>query len=162
MIDYSDDRWNSLIGGYKVAYNPAPILKKLEDGDDIAAYWHELWENLYHQGDVGDASYAAVVKLIETQTQGNTSFDWNFYALTGMIELARHKNSPTLPAWLKDDYNAAMQKLYTLVAKSFLGTENPLIVKPMLGILALSKKQIALAEVILDSTDDEIAEYLAN
>ena len=38
-------------GGYGIQYDPMPALKKLNSSHDEAI--SELWENLYHQGDIG-------------------------------------------------------------------------------------------------------------
>jgi hypothetical protein len=88
-----------LIGGYGVPYDPFPALNRLPASrkDAIA----ELWENLYHQGDVGIASYAAVPTLVEA---GELS-------LVGAIEVARrYERNPDLPAILAHEYSAALRK----------------------------------------------------
>ena len=56
-MEPDDDRWHKLRGGYKVEYDPRPALKRLISKTEIEAAWHELWEELHHQGDVGEASY---------------------------------------------------------------------------------------------------------
>src|SRR5947208_2158398 len=56
MLSFDDERWNQLTGGYKIPFDPRPSLRKLESQQDTAAAWEELWEELHHQGDVGDAS----------------------------------------------------------------------------------------------------------
>ncbi len=50
------DNSNTLNGGYGIPYDPEPAIKNLNSSHDEAIT--ELWENLYHQGDVGLASYA--------------------------------------------------------------------------------------------------------
>jgi hypothetical protein len=64
-------------------FDPRPILQVLETGDDSAA-WDQLWEELHHQGDVGEASYAAVPHLIRIQAQ-RSDVNWNLYALISTI-----------------------------------------------------------------------------
>jgi hypothetical protein len=54
MLSFDDDRWNHLEGGYKMPFDPRPSLRKIESQQDTAAAWEELWEELHHQGDVGD------------------------------------------------------------------------------------------------------------
>jgi hypothetical protein len=60
MLDLDDKRWEDLKGGYRIRFDPRPLLLKLESGTDSEVVWRELWGGLYHQGDVGEASYAAV------------------------------------------------------------------------------------------------------
>ena len=51
-----------MIGGYKQLFNPVRLLQRIENGDFKA--WDEIWDELHHQGDIGDASYASVIQLI--------------------------------------------------------------------------------------------------
>jgi hypothetical protein len=54
MLRFDDERWNHLTGGYKTQFDRRPCLKKIESQQDTAAAWQELWEELHHQGDVGE------------------------------------------------------------------------------------------------------------
>jgi hypothetical protein len=59
--------------------------------------WHELWDELHHQGDVGEASYAAVPIIVESY-QKRGVIDWNAYAIVAIIELARNeRDNPDVP-----------------------------------------------------------------
>ena len=80
MLSFDDERWKHLMGGYKTPFDPRPSLRKLENQQDTASAWEELWEELHHQGDVGDASYAAVPELVRIHRSGGTA-DWNLYAI---------------------------------------------------------------------------------
>ena len=87
-----------LISGYGEVYDPSETLNKLDSAHDEAI--NELWENLYHQGDVGTASYFAVPTLVE---KGELS-------LVGAIEVARNEQqNPELPDSLKLAYFEALQ-----------------------------------------------------
>ncbi|MBO0862735.1 MAG: hypothetical protein J2P21_30390 [Chloracidobacterium sp.] len=94
MLAYNDPKWRELKDGYQVLYDPTPALKKLERGSDTAAAWDELWRELRHQSDVGEASYAAVPNLAQIH-QTTHSLDWNLYALASTIEIARHQKKQT-------------------------------------------------------------------
>lgn len=62
LLSLDDPLWPALEGGYGVPYDASLALKALKAGEDV---WHELWEELHHQGDVGVASYAAVAQLVD-------------------------------------------------------------------------------------------------
>ena len=64
-MHYDDPRWRTLAGGYRTPYAPTPALARFESGTRLAETWDELWNELHHQGDVGEASYAAVPALVE-------------------------------------------------------------------------------------------------
>jgi hypothetical protein len=76
MLPLEDPHWESMCGGYRIPYDARPALRALLAGDEQDPIWEELWEALHHQGDVGDASYAAVPWLVETQ-KVRGDLNWN-------------------------------------------------------------------------------------
>jgi hypothetical protein len=97
MLSLDDNRWNSLAGGYRMKCDPRPLLAELESEQNRETAWHELWEELNHQGDVGEASYASVPHLVRIHRKSGI-VDWNTYAIVAVIELARGKgNNPEVP-----------------------------------------------------------------
>lgn len=97
MLSFDDERWKHLLGGYKIPCDPRPSLRELENQQDTATACEELWEELHHQGDVGEASYAAVPELVRIHGNGIAA-DWNLYAMVAIIELARTESeNPDLP-----------------------------------------------------------------
>jgi hypothetical protein len=86
-----------LESGYRMKYDPWPVLERLKSDRQNAL--NELWENLYHQGNIGSASYASVPKLVEAGE----------LVLVGSIEVARQGDSnPEIPVELKSDYFEAL------------------------------------------------------
>src|SRR5471032_2635007 len=99
MQNADDPRWTGLTGGYRTPFDPRPSLARLETDSHTDEAWRELWEELHHQGDVGDASCAAVPLLVEIERKRAIA-DWNSYALVAIIELARtNSRNPDLPEW---------------------------------------------------------------
>jgi hypothetical protein len=94
MFSIDDEYWKHLVGGYKIPFDPRPSLRKLENQQDTATAWEELWEELHHQGAVGEASYAAVPELVRIHRSGGAP-DWNLYAMVAIIELARTAGTPS-------------------------------------------------------------------
>ena len=87
MLSLDDKRWRDFSGGYRVPFDPRPLLSKLETEDDTKDVWRELWGELHHQGDVGEASYASVPHFVRIYRQRD-AIDWNTYAIVAIIELA--------------------------------------------------------------------------
>jgi hypothetical protein len=84
----------------------------------------ELWNELHHQSDVGEASYAAVPHLVRIYRQSRT-VDWNTYAIVAVIELARGKGTnPQVPEWLTGSYSSAIQELSQIGAAEILRATN--------------------------------------
>ncbi|HEY4053482.1 MAG TPA: hypothetical protein VGL74_07060 [Terriglobales bacterium] len=101
MLPLEDEKWSHMLGGYRTPFDPRPWLGLLEAGKDNAVVWKALWEDLHHQGDVGEASYATVPHLVRVY-RGLGQFDWNAFAIVATIELCRgERDNPPLPKWWK-------------------------------------------------------------
>jgi len=120
MLSLDANEWKTFSGGYRSVYDVSVPLKGLENqnepGEEI---WNELWENLYHQGDVGIASYAAVPQIFRIYRKK----DWLDYHLPNFaaaVEEARTKEqNPAVPDWLEKDYfNALRETAQYCVANS--------------------------------------------
>jgi hypothetical protein len=159
MTDPADERWAGLAGGYRQPYDPRPAIAKLDSPESEAA-WSELWGDLYHQSDVGLASYAAVPLLVRRHAQVRDG-NWQTYALAGSIELARTLgHNPALPKWLESEYQGALVELGRLALLELDQARSDEQVGSMLGIVALSKGDRARAQLLLELTNDEVAELI--
>ncbi len=153
-----EEQWVDLCGGYRTPYDPRGAVAKLRDGDAKAA-WDELWQELYHQGDVGEASYAAVPLLADAHEARAVS-DWNTYAIAATIEEARQNpDNPSLPVWLADDYEAAWRKLQRLAAKELPAATDAELIDSIIAVLAFGKGRTSLGRMALLG-DDERKELL--
>lgn len=160
-LDLDDDRWSRLQGGYRVAYDPRGTLRAIENGDGVAKAWKELWNELHHQGDVGEASYAAVPHLVRIHEARGVS-DWNTYGLLATIELARDYNrNPDLPTYLREPYEAAWRRLVEIGLHELKFAEEPVLIQAILGVLALGKGQRSIGYFVTAFDEGERQEMLA-
>lgn len=147
-----------MTGGYKMPFDPRPLLKKLEAEEDLTKTWKELWTELYHQGDVGDASFAAIPHLVKIYSKRRTA-DWNTYAIVAIIELARNKgDNPDVPGWLKADYLRAIQELAEIGLKEILRSQDPDVTRAILSILAIAKDLRRHGDLLINYSEDELSE----
>ena len=161
----TDPKWEALEGGYRIPYDPRPVLSKLATGSEMPEAWEELWNELHHQGDVGEASYVAVTALVDLYSSGRDP-DWNLFALAATIEIERHrKGNPPLPEWLREDYEKAWQKLAELALARLADDADSNTLQSTLAVLAIARGTLKLGAMIshLDSSElDEILEqYLS-
>jgi hypothetical protein len=158
MLSLDDQRWQDLEGGYRIRFDPRPLFSELETNKNVKATWHELWEGLHHQGDVGAASYAAIPHLVRIYRRGGV-IDWNTYAIVAVIELARdHGRNPKVPKWLEDDYFQAIRDLAEVGAVEVLQTKNPDEMRAILSILAISAGARTHARFLIDYSAEELLE----
>ncbi len=161
-MDLDDPHWPHLLGGYRVPYDPRKALHALERDRETDAAWEELWTELYHQGDVGQASYAAVPHLVRIHAARGIA-DWNTYALIATIEDARHNGrNPELPENLRGAYEAAWRKLVDLGLRELGAAEDPTLVCSIIGVIAIGKGQLTLGQLAVTFTEDERKEVLEN
>ena len=151
MLPLNDERWKELEGGYRDKYDTSVPLSKLEKGSSAAGpIWNELWENLYHQGDVGIASYAAIPHIAKIIHQRNL-LDHSPLALAVSVELARgRENKPSLPEWLETSYRDALLDMAEFACAKLREKWNPYFLKSTLSLLAIIKGNRNLGELLLE------------
>jgi len=160
MLTLEDPRWRTLHSGYRLPYDPTPILRRLASRWDDQPAWNELWGELHHQGDVGEASYAALVAIADL-ARNVASRGWNAYALAATVESQRHaRRNPPLPGWLAADYRDAWSALTELALADLSATQDPLVVRSALAVVALGKGLTKLGTLIADLDESELDEYL--
>jgi len=159
MLSLDDNRWNNLTGGYRMKCDPRPLLAQLESEQNREMAWHELWEELHHQGDVGEASYASVPHLVRIhRTSGIV--DWNTYAIVAIIELARGKgNNREVPTWLEEDYLRAIRELAEIGAAEIWRTDEPDTVRAILGVIAIAKGLRTHGRFLVEYSEDEMLDF---
>jgi hypothetical protein len=159
MPDLADNRWLQLRGGYRTPFDPRRLIAVLQSNTDTSKAWDELWNELHHQGDVGEASYAAVPHLVQLYLATQT-IDWNTYALVATIELARGKGSnPQVPDWFSADYFRAIQDLARKGLKEIEDAESDEEIRTILSVIALWKGTRTHARMLLDFSEDEILDF---
>ena len=156
MLSFDDERWEHLKGGYKTPFDPRPCLRKLENHQDTAATWDELWEELHHQGDVDDASYAAVPELVRIRRISGAA-DWNLYAMVAIIELARTESqNPEVPTWLLEDYCHSIQELAQMGTKDILSAEDSDTKRAILGVIAIARGLRTHGKFLVEYSENEL------
>lgn len=157
MLSLEDTRWKDLHGGYGVPYDVSIALRSMQRGKDV---WEELWNELHHQGDIGDASYAAVPQLVSIAGAAE-SRDWHLYGLLAIIEVERHqKGNPPIPAWLQTSYDQAWARAFALAASDLSASTDSLTIRAILSVLALAKGELKLGALLSGLDSSELDEWL--
>jgi hypothetical protein len=158
MLSFDDERWKHLTSGYKAPFDPRPALRKLESQHDTSTAWQELWEELHHQGDVGDASYATVPELVRIHRNGRVA-DWNLYGMVAIIELARTESqNPEVPDWLRENYFRSIQELAQMGTKEIWSAEESETKRAILGLIAIARGLRTHGKFLVEYSDDELLE----
>jgi hypothetical protein len=156
MLSLDDKRWLQMSGGYGMPFDPRALLTKLGSKTETAETWHELWEELHHQGDVGVASYASVPYLVDI-CQRSSEIDWNPYAIVATIELARTEaKNPPPPNFLQEDYFRSLHELARIGAEQILIANDLETFRAILSVIALAKGARAHARFLINYSEDEL------
>jgi hypothetical protein len=156
MLSFEDNRWPELLGGYRIPIDVRPLLSRLETEQDTTSVWHELWGELHHQGDVGEASYAAVPHLVRISRKRGI-VDWNPFAIVSVIELARTEgNNPYVPKWLEEDYFRAIQELAEIGIAEIQRTDDIDAARAILSILAITKGLRTHGNFLINYSENEV------
>lgn len=141
MLPLDDARWQSYKGGYRVPYDASPALGRLLANGADEALWEELWNELHHQGDLHQASYAAVPWLVEF-IRCSAKLDWNAVALVATIELERDQhNNPQVAEELAAGYYAAIRTLPEVLCTHTDQEWGEYAVGPAVACIALARGQ---------------------
>lgn len=116
--------------------------------------WKELWNELHHQGDVGEASYAAVPHIVRIYARRGVP-DWNAYALVAVIEEARNNGrNPALPSFLQGAYVEALRQLGELGLRELAAADDPDLICSIIAVISIWKHQPILSRIaLLDETE---------
>ncbi|AKQ65934.1 hypothetical protein A176_002846 [Myxococcus hansupus] len=158
MLNFDDPKWKELSGGYRIPYDASVALRELEAGEDA---WDELWQELHHQGDVGEASYAAVPHLVRIASAA-PQIDKNLFSLVATIEIERHRGlNPPLPDWCQAAYAKAWAELIELALRDIRHATEPFDVQSLLGVIALARGQRNLGELLALTEPSELEDLFA-
>lgn len=152
-----DTAMSDLLDAYGNPFDPHPYVARWKDGERDEPV-RVLWEHLFHQGDVGSASFAAIpdlVELVATLTQP----DWDAYALIASIEETRANQNELLPASLAPAYFTAWKSVMTLKLRDLANAADDELVRSLIAVIAHAKGQHSLGAIAL-CTEDEREEML--
>ena len=160
MIPLEDPRWSELRDAYGKADTVSTILRAIYAGEANDEVWADLWSRICHQGDVSEASYAAVPHLVRIARVSRQT-RWDLVALPAAIEVARLAGrAPDIPADLAMEYHAAVGDLAEVCLMRVKLPWDHVGGQAVLAALAASKGLGVLAESILELGPRSAAEFL--
>jgi hypothetical protein len=158
MLSLEDERWATLSAGYRIPVDLRPLLRQLEAGGEEESIWPEIWQELYHQGDVGEGSFVAIPHLVRIH-RARGVLDWNTYAIVATIELARStQGNPDVPEWARESYDGALRDLARLGLEELPRARDAQVVRSILGLLAIVHGVRTHGRLLIDFTEDEVLE----
>ncbi len=154
MMSLADSRWLTLDGAYRAPFDASSSLSGFATGTvSNEQFWYMVWNDLFHQDDVGVASYAAVPQIIRIYEQRG-GFDYNLFTFAAGVERVRHfDDNPDLPPWLEAEYQAGLQAIIRYGIRHLADDWDAATLKSFLMLVAVYKGNHALCD-LLDCVDD--------
>ena len=166
MIELGDPRWPKLSHAYGSAADIPKLLRQLASATgpqpgNGSEPWFTLWSSLCHQGDVYNASYAALPHIVEIACNAQGPIDFSFFQLPAAIEIARNSGKgPPVPIDLAKAYGDAVARLTECVAlHRHEDWDEPTLLSAA-SALAVAKGHHRVAEAIMNLDDDLITRLI--
>ena len=162
LLPLSDKRWKTYKSGYnRVELAVTDWLRKLSCGVFKESHWDYLWDELHHQSDVGEASYA-VVPYLATFARVHNRYDWHLFAFPVVVELARMdmSDNPEIPGEIRDAYYWGINELAS-IAVTELEEWDDVQAPCMSACIALAKGHPVYSRAYLEMASiDSAKDYL--
>jgi hypothetical protein len=161
LLPLEDPRWKGYRGGYnRVAYDVVPLIRELQAEGFSESFWGRVWDDLHHQGDVGEASYAIIPYMVEYQG-AQRDLDEQLFHFAVVVELARPENgNPPVPTEIELEYELALRRLPVLgVEKLRRGCPKDVLMGVAAAAAIVAGERV-LARAYLDFDRDAALHYL--
>jgi hypothetical protein len=163
LLSLESNRWSELQHAYGDASNIPALLSQLinlpsSNGDEEP--WFSLWSALAHQGDVYDASFAAVPHVIHAAASNPLKADAVYFQFPAWVEICRKKNGLELPRELSEAYLEALSRLPSLVAQAAAREWDADFLQCALSAISAAKGQTVIAEAALELSPDIAEEFM--
>jgi hypothetical protein len=163
VLSLDSPRWSELRHAYGPASNIPALLRALQalpaqSGDTEP--WFTLWSALAHQGDVYDATFAAVPHVVEAMARDPLKADSPYLQFPSWVEICRAKNGAQVPEDLQSAYFSALARLPILVAAASARQWDEGFLRCALAALAVAKGQPIVGEASLELTPEVAQQFM--
>lgn len=153
--------WQTFCGGYNRApFNCVPLIEQLRATGTSEKFWTIVWDELHHQGDVGEATYAIVPYLAEHFLH-SVEFDLQLLAFVAIVEYERHRNkNPPIPAVLVNGYNWAIEAVLTKTLQLTPNNWSSDVMRYYAALVATWKRLPVMSAAYQELDETEAREFL--
>jgi hypothetical protein len=162
LMSLEDPRWATYRGGYnRSPYNVVPLIHQLEREGASIRFWEVVWNELHHQGDVGEASYALVPYLVDYQSR-QRELDPQLFHFCVVIDLAQpERSNPPIPPEIELSYALAMRRLPVIGTELLRRGCAEEVVMGVAAVTALAGGHRVLARAYVELGRADALDYLS-
>jgi hypothetical protein len=133
----------------------------LPAGEANSEPWFSLWSALAHQGDVFNASFAAVPYVVQALESSPLKAGTVYFLFPAWIEICRQKNGIEIDSELRSAYFEALNKLPKLVSLGDASDWPSDKLAAGLAAIAAVKGRTRMAEVLVEMDEDVAAQFMS-
>ena len=166
MIELTEPAWSKLTHAYGNASDIPRLLRQLAQNpgpkcENDSEPWFTLWSSLCHQGDVYQASFAAIPHIVAIAQSSLCLLNFGFFQLPAAVEIARKNGrGPEVSRELSGAYFEAISQLGNEAAKRIGESWDQSMLLSALSSIAISKGDHRVAEAILNFDDYIISKVI--
>lgn len=163
LLPLDDPRWQTYNGGYnRVPFDCVPLIRQLQADGPSESFWETVWDELHHQGDVGEATYA-IIPYLAQHFIASDSLDSMLFGFVCVVELERHSHdNPPIPPELQPGYNWGIQQLLNAALAKPFAEWDEYFLRYYVALLAAVKGRRTLCTAYQEMGDSEARKFLAD
>ncbi len=163
MLTLESNHWSALHHAYGAATDIPALLSQLSTlpgAQGESEPWFSLWSALAHQGDVFDASFAAVPHVVHAASTNPLGADAVYFQFPAWVEICRRKQEVEVPVELAGAYFDALAKLPSLVAAASAREWDADFLQCALSAIAAAKGQPLIAEAVQELSPEVAGKFM--
>jgi hypothetical protein len=163
LLALESNRWSELHHAYGAASDIPALLSQLNalpESSGTAEPWFSLWSALAHQGDVFDASFAAVPHVVCALAANPAQADSVYFQFPAWVEICRKKQGIEVPCELAVSYFDALARLPALVAAASTREWDADFLQFALSAIAAAKGHPLVAEAVQELSPEVAGEFM--
>jgi hypothetical protein len=162
LLPLDDPRWPTYRSGYGLPYDVVPLIRQLQQECASKQFWETVWNELHHQGDVAEATYALIPYLVDYQSR-QSALDEQLFHFCVVVDLAQpENNNPRIPPEIEFSYALALRRLPVIGAELLKRSGGEHIVMGVAAATALAAGHRVLARAYLEFGRADAVAYLKN
>ncbi len=160
LLPLDSPAWSTYSGGYRQPFSALPLVRELMERGTSAQFWDTVWSELYHQGDVGESSYALVPYLVHYQAH-QPELEWQLFQFVWAVELARpESDNPAIPEELELSYAMSLRSLPAIGVDKIRRGCDEAVLMGVCALVALAAGHRVLARTYLELGRTDALKYL--
>jgi hypothetical protein len=160
LLALDDPLWAELQHAYGSAGDIPGLLSQILGGTAAEEQvWFKLWSALAHQGDVYQASFAAVPHIVEAIAAAPERTTFNHFGFVSWVEICRVRHGLVVDPRLQTAYEASLDRIPELATRVPSESRDSDLARSALSAIAVAWSLHDLGEAIQDLDSETLPDF---